>query len=90
MISVYLFHAEWCHNCPIAEKVFEEIKSELDSDDVRFNSVDVESDEGVDLSCLYQVRNVPTMIIVKNKRVVERVSGTRSKNEIKQIIEKWK
>lgn len=55
-----------------------------------FKYVDVESDEGVDLSCEYTVRNVPTIIIIKNNEEVERVCGTRTKDELKNIIEKWK
>lgn len=57
---------------------------------MKFIDVDVESDEGVDLSAKYQVRNVPTILVVKNNRVIERIVGTRSKEQIKEVLNKWK
>lgn len=69
---------------------FKAVADEMQSDNLVFREIDVEEDEGVDLSTKYQVRNVPTILIIKKDRVVERITGTRTKNEIKEIIEKWK
>lgn len=69
---------------------FKEVAKEMQSDNLVFREIDVEEDEGVELSTKYQVRNVPTILIIKKDRVVERVTGTRTKNELKEIIEKWK
>lgn len=72
------------------EKLFDELSSELKSNSLKFTNVDVETQFGVDLSCKYQVRNVPTIIIVNKNKVIERITGTRTKQELKDIIEKWK
>lgn len=89
-MRVYCFHAEWCHSCPIVFGIFNELKSEMEDDSMEFIDVDVESDDGVDLTSMYQVRNVPTVLIIKNNRVVERITGTISKDKLRGIINKWK
>lgn len=89
MTNVIMFGAEsFCASCVKLHPVFNEVSKLYP--DIDFKYVDVESDEGVDLSCEYTVRNVPTIIIIKNNEVVERVCGTRTKDELKNIIGKWK
>lgn len=89
--EVFFFKAEaWCVSCHKFAPTFREVAKEMQSDNLVFREIDVEEDEGVDLSTKYQVRNVPTILIIKKDRVVERITGTRTKNELKEIIEKWK
>lgn len=90
LTMVYCFHAEWCHSCPQVWKAFKELQNDMEGDSMKFIDVDVESDEGVDLSAKYQVRNVPTILVVKADRVIERIVGTRSKEQIKEVLNKWK
>lgn len=86
-----MFKADgWCASCHKLAPTFREVAKELQTENFTFTEVDVESDLGVDMSCKYQVRNVPTILIVKEDRVVERIAGTRTKKELKEIIEKWK
>lgn len=88
--QIFLFHAEWCKVCPHMEAIFTELQKEMQGEELVFINIDVENDEGVDASCKYQVRNVPTILIMKRGRIVERIAGTRTKQELKDIIEKWK
>lgn len=86
---VYCFHAEWCHSCPPVWKAFKELQNEIKSDSMKFVDADVESDEGAELTEKYQVRNVPTILVVKADRVIERIVGTSSKEQIKEVLDKW-
>ena len=89
--EVLMFKADgWCTSCHKLAPTFREIAKELQSDNFVFKEVEVEDDDGVDLSTKYQVRNVPTILVIKKDRVVERITGTRTKNELKGLIEKWK
>lgn len=88
--EVLKFGANWCKSCIQMSPTFKEVAKEMQSDNLLFREIDVEEDEGVDLSTKYQVRNVPTILIIKKDMVVERITGTRTKNELKEIIEKWK
>lgn len=86
-----MFKADgWCASCHKLAPTFIEVAKELQTENFTFTEVDVESDFGVDMSCKSQVRNVPIILIVKKDRVVERIAGTRTKKELKEIIEKWK
>lgn len=89
--EIILFVAEeWCASCRKMKPIFKEVAKEMQNEDLKFTDVDVESNFGVDLSCKYQVRNVPTILVVKKNRVIERITGTRTKDELKSIIGKWK
>lgn len=70
--------------------IFKEVAKEMQNENLKFTEVDVESDWGVDMSCKYQVRNVPTILIVKNNRVIDRVAGTMTKSQLKEFVGKWK
>lgn len=87
--EVLKFGATWCNSCVKMSPIFKEIAEEMKSDNLKFREIDVEEDEGVDLSSEYQVRNVPTILIVKDGKVAERITGTKTKNELKEIIKKW-
>ena len=90
LTMVYCFHASWCHSCPQVWKAFMELKEEMESENFKFVDLDVEEGLGIELSSKYQVRNVPTILVIKNDRVIERLVGTRSKEQIKEVLEKWK
>lgn len=90
-IKVLFFHAYWCKSCKKMEDVFSEVEESFKEDkNVTFESVDVESENGVKLSCRYEVRNVPAIVIVNERNVVEKLLGKKSSEELKTIIEKWK
>lgn len=80
------FHAYWCKSCPKMQQVFNEVAKEMKSDDMKFTDVDCESDWGVDMSSKYQVRNVPTILVIEKNRVIKRIAGTRTANELKEEL----
>ena len=88
--EVLKFSAEWCKSCVRMTPIFNEVAKEMQNENLKFTEVDVESDWGVDMSCKYQIRNVPTILIVKNNRVIDRVAGTMTKSQLKEFVGKWK
>lgn len=84
--EILLFHAYWDKSSLNLRQMFKEVSSEENFKDLTFTDVDVETEEGVDLSCNYQVRNVPTILIVKKNRVIERISGIISKEQLKRLL----
>lgn len=88
--EVLKFSAGWCKSCVRMTPIFKEVAKEMQNENLKFTEVDVESDWGVDMSCKYQVRNVPTILIVKNNRVIDRVAGTMTKSQLKEFVGKWK
>ncbi|MEL4305008.1 glutaredoxin family protein [Methanococcoides sp. LMO-2] len=60
MVKVILVHASWCHVCPAAKKLWNDLKSEHDFD---YEEVDIDTPEGDELSEKYSIMSVPTTII---------------------------
>ncbi len=60
MTSVVLLYADWCHNCPKAKKLWQDLSGEYEFD---YREVDVESDEGQKFVEDLGVMGVPTTII---------------------------
>jgi thioredoxin-related protein len=62
-------------------------KEECEKLNVKYEIIDVESDEGVDLSTEYKVRNIPTLIFLDdNNNVIGRASGSSAYKEIEKYI----
>lgn len=79
MRKVIKFGAEWCSSCKILSKTLEDIKT-----DVTFEEINI--DEKPEITRQYDVRGVPTMIMIENDEIVlKRMSGARTKHE----LEKW-
>jgi glutaredoxin len=60
MVKVTLVHASWCHVCPAAKKLWNDLRSEHDFD---YGEVDIDSPEGDKLSEKYSIMSVPTTIV---------------------------
>jgi len=75
MVTVKKFSAVWCGPCRALAPVFNEIKGQYLN--VKFEDYDV--DEAYEEATKYAIRSVPTVIIEKNGREIERFTGTSSK-----------
>lgn len=83
-LRVVLLGAEsWCVSCRAIRPKF---ISECRKLGVNFKILDVEEDEGLDLSIEYKVRNVPTILFFKGKELVGRETGNTSYEKIKDYI----
>lgn len=87
--KVLFFTAIWCSSCRSMKPLMESLKEEM-SEYADIETIDVEEDYGVDLSLEYTIRNVPTILIMKGNEVKERLSGTQSREKLRQTILKYK
>lgn len=76
------FYADWCEPCKIFSPILEDISKEYDFIKV----VKVNIDNETDLAEHYGVASVPTLIILKNGKVVDRSVGAISKLALKKMI----
>lgn len=81
------FYAEWCGPCKMLAPILKEVKDEL-GEAVSIIKIDVDKNQG--LASKYQVRGVPTMIIFKQGQQLWRQSGVIQKNDLINIITKFK
>ena len=76
------FYADWCGPCRALAPVLEEI-SEMDNNIV-IGKVNVDNER--ELANLYNVRSIPTMVIFKGGKEIERMVGFLAKEEILKKI----
>lgn len=77
------FYAQWCGPCkmlaPVLEQVGEEVK-----DKAVIAKLDI--DEALDIAKEFNVMSVPTMILFKDGKEVDRIVGLRQKAQIIEAI----
>ncbi len=78
------FWAEWCGPCRMISPVVEELAEEY-ADKVYIGKVNVdENDEAV---VKYGIRNIPTIIFIKNGEVIDKKVGACTKADLKEKID---
>lgn len=78
------FWATWCNPCRMLAPILEELDQEYEGK-VKFCKVDV--DENADLAVMYGIVSVPTLILMKGGKEVERISGLRSLEELADFLD---
>ena len=78
--------AEWCSPCRGMAPIFEALSKEMK--DVKFAKLNV--DENQEIASKLRVMSIPTFLIFKDGKEVERVIGSMSKDALKSKIESAK
>lgn len=76
------FWAGWCGPCRIVSPIVDEIAEERP--DVKVGKINV--DEQQELSAAFQIMSIPTLLVMKNGKVVNQSAGVRSKREILSML----
>lgn len=79
------FWATWCGPCKIVGPIVEELAGEMTT--AVIGKVDV--DANAELAQRYNILSIPTFIIFKGGQAVEQFSGTLSKAQLQQRLEKY-
>ena len=79
------FWAEWCGPCKMVGPIIEQISEEY-KDSVTVGKLDVDNND--DTTSKYGIRNIPTVLFIKNGEVVDKVVGAGSKNMFTDKIDK--
>ena len=79
------FWATWCGPCKMQSPVIEQLSQEMD--DVKFTSVDV--DQNQDLAKDLGIMAIPTLIIKKDGKIVDRLTGYTPKEKLEQILDQY-
>ena len=72
------FWAPWCGPCRMVVPIVEEIAKERS--DIKVCTVNVE--EQPELASQFGVMSIPTLVVMKNGRIVNQAMGARPKNAI--------
>ncbi len=77
------FWATWCGPCKMIAPIVKEIADEYDGK-ILVGKVNV--DEEPDLTMQYNVSSIPTLMVFKNGRLVNKAVGYREKDEILKML----
>ena len=76
------FWAPWCAPCRMVVPIIEEIAGERP--DIRVGKINV--DEQPELASEFSIMSIPTLVVMKNGKIVQQVSGARPKNAILEML----
>ena len=82
MKQVYYFTADWCGPCKKVRPIVEELSR--DQSEVKFQIIDVDS-EG-ELARKFEVKSIPTFILIKDGKEVNRFTGAKTRNDLEKFI----
>ncbi len=83
-VTVVDFWAEWCGPCRAISPIIEELSKEYDGKAL-VGKVNV--DDNPEISFKFGIRNIPTILILKNGEVVERHIGYATKQILADKIQ---
>ena len=83
-MKVYKFYAEWCQPCKMLSKVIDDAKEKIDPS-VEFVELDIDAEMMTAIN--YNVRGVPTMVIVdENNKEIKRQSGYMNEEKLLEFL----
>lgn len=76
------FFADWCGPCRLVSPIIDEIAAE--QGDVAVGKINVDSEQ--DLAREYGVYSIPTLVVIRDGRVINQAVGARSKEQILAML----
>lgn len=85
--TLVLFSAEWCGPCKVLKPNIEKVEEEFQME-YKFVKADVSENE--ENTKKFGIKNVPTVVLIKNNVEVARFMGVRTSDQIKKFLEENK
>jgi thioredoxin 1 len=82
-LSVIDFWAEWCGPCRMVGPIIEELAKDYDG---KVNIGKVNVDHNAEISMMYGIRNIPTILFIKNGKVVDKQVGAAPKSVLETKV----
>ncbi len=77
-MKILKFQADWCQPCQTLSRLLENVKPRFP--DIEFASIDV--DENSEMAHTYNIRSLPTLVLINQGREVKRRAGCPTEQEL--------
>lgn len=84
-VTVVDFWAPWCGPCKIVKPIFDKLETE----DLGCVIAKCNVDENSEVSTKYGIRNLPTILFIKNGEVADKHVGVISETQLRQKISEF-
>lgn len=78
---ILYFTAEWCNPCQRTKPIAEELKR-----DGLIDFVFVDADSEFELIKKFEIKSIPTFILIENGKEVARMNGAKTKDQFLEFI----
>ena len=78
--------APWCGPCRMVGPIVEELAKEMQGK-IAFAKLNVDENPGTSMK--YQIMSIPTLLVFKNGKLVDRIVGAMPKEALKQKLENY-
>ena len=82
MRHILYFTADWCHPCKKVRPIVDELNRE--SQDIKFQVID--ADLEIELIKSFEVRSVPTFIVLQDGKEIKRATGAQTKEQLERLM----
>jgi thioredoxin 1 len=79
------FYADWCGPCRMLSPIIESVADSLSG---QINVVKVDVDKSPNLARRFNVKGIPTLLVVKDGNVVNRKTGMGTREQLLEFITK--
>lgn len=76
------FWASWCGPCRMVSPIVDEIANERS--DIKVGKINV--DEQLELANRFQIMSIPTLMVIKDGKIVNKSMGARPKHQILAML----
>ena len=84
MITIVDFYAEWCGPCKLITPILEELVE--NSQNVNLKKINVDFEESKDLVAEHSVRSIPTLLFMKDNKVLHKHVGSITKTKLEELL----
>ena len=78
------FYASWCGPCKVMSPIIDELAEEYKD---RAIIAKVDSEQNPNLSAFFKIKSIPTLIFIKDKKLIEVINGLVPKPNLQEMIE---
>ena len=80
------FFAPWCSPCVLMAPIIEELTEDYKEKSVKIGKLNVE--ENKQTAEKYNIMGIPTIILFKDGKIIEQITGYQGKDVLQQLIDK--